>query len=102
MDTIAKPPMYEDLERPCLGEAELFFSPEPPHNRSWNPVHAQALCLKCEHKTECLEVALNPSKPMHYGVWGGKNEEERRAIARCRRGECGTTCSHIYRERSTG
>jgi len=91
-----KKSMYDDPYRPCLGKAEMFFSPERRGN--WNPLPAKILCYKCNHRDECLERALNSVPPAHFGVWGGLDEEQRRAVARCRKGECGEDCRHLYRE----
>lgn len=42
---------------------------------------AKKVCARCPVRAECLEHALRTEEP--YGVWGGLNEVERRAI-RCR------------------
>lgn len=44
---------------------------------------AKAVCAGCVVKSECLEDALSRSE--RYGVWGGKSERERRAIAKQRK-----------------
>lgn len=98
MDTVLRSPMYNDLERPCLNRAELFFTPDNHVGRRWNPLPAKQLCHTCPHKDECLETALSANPPIHFGVWGGKDEDERKAILACRRGECHQTCAHFFRE----
>lgn len=37
-------------------------------------------CARCQVQPECLEHAM--SLPEHFGVWGGLDEEERRAKRR--------------------
>ncbi len=40
-------------------------------------------CSNCPVSLECLEFALRTNQ--EYGIWGGKDEEERRIIRRIRR-----------------
>lgn len=40
-------------------------------------------CSECPVSLECLEFALRTNQ--EYGIWGGKDEEERRIIRRIRR-----------------
>ena len=44
---------------------------------------AKAICRECPVQTQCLEFALRTMQD--YGVWGGRTEDERRAIRRSRR-----------------
>ena len=44
---------------------------------------AKAMCASCPVQGPCLEFALRTLQD--YGVWGGKDEEERRSIRRARR-----------------
>lgn len=44
---------------------------------------AKAICRECPVQSQCLEFALRTSQD--YGVWGGRAEDERRAIRRSRR-----------------
>ena len=39
---------------------------------------AKAICAGCAVLTECREYALSTRQP--FGVWGGLDEEQRRAI----------------------
>lgn len=39
---------------------------------------AKAVCRRCPVKTDCLNFALDSGQDA--GVWGGKTEEERRAM----------------------
>jgi WhiB family redox-sensing transcriptional regulator len=65
----------------CLGlDPDLFFPDQ--HGQTSN---AKSICAACSVRTECLEYALNPLRPMVYGIWGGKSERERRALRRSRR-----------------
>ena len=43
---------------------------------------AKTGCHRCPSQTECLEYALDSNQD--NGVWGGRSEEERRAIRRQR------------------
>lgn len=94
---VKKLPMYDDPDRPCLNKGELFFTPD--RRGRWDPMPAKRLCFRCPHQTECLETALASQPPMHFGVWGGLDEGERRVVLGCRRGECSSVCRHPYREK---
>jgi WhiB family redox-sensing transcriptional regulator len=39
---------------------------------------AKRICADCPVRRECLEYALRVREP--FGIWGGLNESERRAI----------------------
>ncbi|MGH8897833.1 MAG: WhiB family transcriptional regulator [Egibacteraceae bacterium] len=43
---------------------------------------AKAVCEQCAVTAQCLEWALETNQ--HYGVWGGKSEDERRTMHRAR------------------
>ena len=43
---------------------------------------AKTVCHRCPSENECLEYALDSNQD--NGVWGGRSEEERRAIRRQR------------------
>ncbi len=75
----------------CRGEdAVLFFPPnnEPREEKAAREARAKAICRRCPVQVECLEYALRTREP--YGVWGGLNEVERRALIRERDRELGT------------
>ncbi len=55
-------------------DPELFF-PE----RGGSTREAKQVCMACEVRTECLEHALATGE--RYGIYGGKSERERRALA---------------------
>lgn len=59
-------------------DVNLFY---PPTGKTAGP--AQRVCSGCIVRAACLEHALNVGEA--HGVWGGKTEEERRAIRRRRR-----------------
>ncbi len=46
---------------------------------------AVALCERCPVRRPCLEYALSLEDSPPVGVWGGKTEDERRAMRRWRR-----------------
>lgn len=56
---------------------ELFFP-----DRGESPRPAQAVCLACAVRAECLEEALVSN--MRFGIWGGATERERRALRKLR------------------
>lgn len=43
---------------------------------------AKQICARCPVNLECLEYALRTDQ--QYGIWGGKNEKERRQLRRLR------------------
>lgn len=61
----------------CLGhdDAEYFFAP-----RQEDQLVAKRICASCPVRAECLAYALANNE--EYGVWGGKDEDERRIIKR--------------------
>lgn len=46
---------------------------------------AKAVCARCTVRDACLRFALEARQD--HGVWGGMNEDERRAIRRARDGQ---------------
>ena len=44
---------------------------------------AKLVCGQCPVAMQCLEFALRTNQ--EYGIWGGKDEDERRVIRRMRR-----------------
>lgn len=67
----------------CKGEdPDLFFGPfaEFVTARQQREAKAKAICARCPARAECLEFALDTREA--YGVWGGMNEDERRAMLR--------------------
>lgn len=72
----------------CRGaDAGLFFGPndfERKQEREAREARAKALCAQCPVRRACLDYALVMREP--YGVWGGLNESERRALVAQRAG----------------
>jgi WhiB family redox-sensing transcriptional regulator len=68
----------------CRGEdSALFFAPnyfEQRPEKEAREAKAKAICHVCPVRIECLEYALRIREP--YGVLGGANEAERRALLR--------------------
>jgi len=70
----------------CKGaDPDLFFGPftEFVSARQKREVEAKAICARCPVRDACLAYALD-SREM-FGIWGGLNEDERRALLRQRR-----------------
>lgn len=67
---------------PCTQDPDLFFPTEgetAPEKRV-REVQATALCRKCDHQLECLEVTL--PDPSAQGILGGRTEKERAKMRR--------------------
>jgi WhiB family transcriptional regulator, redox-sensing transcriptional regulator len=68
----------------CRGEdSSLFFAPsyfERREEKDERERRAREICGRCEVRIECLEYALKTRES--HGVWGGMNEQERRALLR--------------------
>jgi WhiB family transcriptional regulator, redox-sensing transcriptional regulator len=69
----------------CRGlDIELFFGPDGERGsereyREWN---ASQVCAGCPVRSECLDYAVD--RPEKYGMYGGMNEDERKAERRRR------------------
>lgn len=61
-------------------DPNLFFdrSTETFEARTRREHNAKAICRSCRVRRECLRAALRANEP--YGVWGGLNHDERRAL----------------------
>ncbi len=88
------PPRRSDLRVPlpvldgaaCKGaDSDLFFGPDAEFvtSRREREAQAKAICAACPVRPDCLTFALDTGQV--YGVWGGLNEDERRALRRQRR-----------------
>jgi WhiB family redox-sensing transcriptional regulator len=67
----------------CRGtDPELFFPVGSVGPALVQLGRAKQLCASCPVRTECLEWAL--ANDQETGVWGGTNEDERRALRRAR------------------
>lgn len=76
-------------EAACRGlDPELFFSSDEIVNRQERlerEAEAKAVCTRCTVRKECLSYALDAGE--RYGIWGGLNPQERRALGRNRSGD---------------
>ncbi len=70
----------------CRGEdAALFFAPnhfEVKEEKAARERRAKAICAGCPVRYECLEYAVRTGEA--HGIWGGRNELERRVLVRQR------------------
>ena len=65
-------------EANCIGaDSEAFFPIDVGGNPSWAEP-AKRICARCPVRRECLDFAL--ADPRLQGVWGGKDETERREM----------------------
>ena len=66
----------------CRGpHAEVFFPPpafERKEEKRLREARAKDICMTCPVRKPCLEYALAIREP--HGIWGGKNEAERRQL----------------------
>ena len=70
----------------CLEEDPELFFPVGTTGPALDQIgEAKAVCGGCEVRSQCLQWALDTAQDA--GVWGGLDEEERRAIRRARRRE---------------
>ncbi len=63
----------------------MFFPPpqfERKAERHDRELRAKEICLSCPVIHACLDYALTIREP--HGIWGGRNEAERRAILESR------------------
>ena len=70
----------------CKGaDLGLFFGPaaEFVTARQKREAAAKAICARCPVRLDCLDYALEHDE--RFGIWGGLNEDERRALLRQRR-----------------
>jgi WhiB family redox-sensing transcriptional regulator len=64
-------------------DPELFFPVGTTGTSALQAELAKAVCARCEVRSQCLEWALATGQDS--GVWGGLDEEERRALRRAMR-----------------
>jgi len=74
----------------CKGlDPEQFFSSDDDiytkHERQEREATAKAVCVRCDVKRDCLSYAIAAGE--RYGIWGGLNAQERRALVRNRTSE---------------
>jgi WhiB family redox-sensing transcriptional regulator len=74
------------LAAACRGEdAAAFFAPNYFERRAEKEAReavAKQICARCPVQDPCLAYALRTREA--HGVWGGRNEMERRALLRTR------------------
>jgi WhiB family redox-sensing transcriptional regulator len=70
----------------CRGaDTSWFFAPsyfEKREEKEAREAKAKRICARCPVIEECLEYALRIREP--HGIWGGRNEMERRRLLRSR------------------
>jgi WhiB family transcriptional regulator, redox-sensing transcriptional regulator len=67
----------------CKGaDPDLFFAPDAERvtDRQRRVAQAKAICAGCPVRAACLDWALETGQA--FGVWGGADEDERRAMRR--------------------
>lgn len=68
----------------CRGEdAAIFYPPNSGESRAERQMRehmAKSICQTCEVKPACLSHAVTNDE--RYGIWGGLNDLERRALQR--------------------
>lgn len=72
--------LYGSKVPACKGmDPGLFVGPdgEERADREAREIEAKAVCQSCPLIAECFDHAL---KAMEYGVWGGTNDDDRKAI----------------------
>ena len=66
----------------CRGpHSAVFFPPaafERKEEKRRREARAKDICTSCPVRKPCLEYALSIREP--HGIWGGKNEAERRQL----------------------
>lgn len=72
-------------------DPELFFPLGTGEPAAQQAEAAKAVCARCALVEPCLDVAL--AAGITDGIWGGRTERERRAIARRRHGAFPVTAS---------
>jgi WhiB family redox-sensing transcriptional regulator len=61
-------------------DPELFH---PSRGETADVRNAKTVCARCTVRADCLDYAL--TEEIHFGVWGGTSEKERRALRHNRR-----------------
>ncbi len=66
----------------CRGPQAAVFFPPPQFERKADRLErerrAKSICMECAVRDECLSYSLEIAEP--HGIWGGLNENERRAL----------------------
>lgn len=72
-------PEWQDRAN-CAGTDTDEFFPDA----GGSGTQAKKVCRRCEVRPECLNYAIEHDEK--FGVWGGKTRNERKLLARQRRG----------------
>lgn len=70
----------ELLQASCRGEDPEYWFPKS--GRSGGRI-GKKVCINCDIRQRCLEVALANDEP--FGIWGGLDAKERRQLMRRRK-----------------
>ena len=86
--TIAQIDNAWQVKASCRGpQSAVFFPPSQPERkdeRAEREERAKQICAMCPVRKPCLDYALEIREP--HGIWGGKNEIERKALLARRAG----------------
>ena len=76
------------LKAACRGpHATVFFPPahfERKDEKAEREMRAKGICATCVVRSDCLDYAVEIREP--HGIWGGLNENERKALLAQRAG----------------
>lgn len=64
--------------------SDFFPGYQGGHNSQQEAARAKAVCATCTVTVECLDYAV--TNQMHWGIWGGLAERQRREVKKTRRG----------------
>lgn len=64
-------------------DPELFFPEKSPGTGRRVPKIVAVICGNCKVRAACLNYAIR--KPENFGIWGGLNADQLRALRRKRR-----------------
>lgn len=78
-------PYHWSQDAACSGKDTEQFYPSGANGvpTKMEAEYAKSLCMPCPVRSACLAHAL--TRPEHYGVWGGMDEEERAELLRMAR-----------------
>lgn len=82
LDTSGNDPAWRDRAACRTTDPDLHFPVGDTGPAAAQIIDAKAVCARCPVRAECLRWALATGQ--NHGVWGGKTEDERRAIVRGR------------------
>lgn len=82
VDTSGNDPAWRERAECLTTDPELHFPVGNTGPAAAQIIEAKAVCARCPVRAECLRWALATGQ--NHGVWGGRTEDERRAIIRGR------------------